>query len=64
MIDVKSPSCATCVYLFVEGDRSICRRYPPVPLVLAAPGTTEVMIHSSFPPMLASGWCGEHQGRQ
>lgn len=64
MIDVQGPRCETCKFFFVDGDTTMCRRFPPIPLALVATMKSispEYRIHAQFPLMLPSGWCGEHQ---
>ena len=73
MTDFQGPRCETCKFgLFEsEGDTGVCRRYPAVPLLVhAAPskantarsvdGEFDIKLQAFFPPMLRSGWCGEH----
>lgn len=66
MIDIQGPRCETCRFYFIDGDDSLCRRYPPqvilVPVTKARPPAEPVFpLQSRFPTMLPSGWCGEYQ---
>jgi hypothetical protein len=70
-------SCGNCRYLSAD---SVCRRYPPTPLIVqqqssiapnARPNQPPVMIitamqtSSAFPTMdPALGWCGEHKTKE
>ncbi len=62
--------CGTCLFFFhpdVNQQAGLCRRYPPhVLLVGIQNGDTPqpvAVTQSGFPPMIESGWCGEHQER-
>lgn len=62
MTDFQGPRCSTCRYWFQDDDRTLCRRFPPTPIVLPVPEQpNKLMIQSQFPVMLPSGWCGEYQ---
>lgn len=70
MVDFQGPRCETCKYFYPEDgdDKSgVCRRFPPhvVATIKGLPdkpqGEPEYNFRSVFPPMLRTGWCGEHQ---
>ena len=49
-------SCETCCFFMPrENADGLCRRFPPVALI-----HEDGPVISVFPPMLPSGWCGEH----
>lgn len=59
-------TCRECLFftLHREGEPGgMCRRYPPVPIVLpmvnALSGQAQITIQSAFPESLASQFCGE-----
>lgn len=66
----EKPDCASCRYGTTErsgngpvtvGERQItCRRYPPVPLAVPAPGGIQVL--NAFPVVQPGQWCGEYLG--
>lgn len=71
MIDVQGPRCETCKFFFVDGEATVCRRYPPTMMLMETKRLSgnigegmKGLAYSSqavFPHMLPSAWCGEHQ---
>lgn len=63
--------CGTCLFFFhpdANQAAGLCRRYPPAVLLVGVQnmqGSPQpaAITQSGFPPMLADGWCGEHQER-
>lgn len=56
--------CGTCLF-YMAGPR-VCRRYPPVPLMVGlkqniANIQQEPLVVAYFPAMSPTGWCGEYQ---
>lgn len=55
-------NCGNCEFYMAAA--KVCRRYPPVPLMLGAKqglAGQEPAIMAYFPSMTPAGWCGEHQ---
>ena len=68
-------ACATCFYWLADfNPQGLCRRYPPAALVMGwqhnpitpSPnqGNAHAIVNAAFPPMSATGWCGEFKKRK
>lgn len=73
MTDFQGPRCETCRYAHPtdDGKQLYCRRVPPKVVAfwtgrmvkgpMGKRTEREMTIKSTFPLMLPSGWCGEHE---
>lgn len=55
------PCCGTCRFWLNTGLESVCRARRPCAMLLPASGFEGPRTVSFFPPMQATGWCGEHK---
>jgi hypothetical protein len=54
-------TCATCRYWQSSNlAPSVCRRYPPTPVVVRALPDQEFAIRPKWPETMGHEWCGEH----
>lgn len=54
--------CAECRYFLaadLDPGQGLCRRYPAEVMVTKVRSNNPPEYRSVFPPMMASGWCGE-----
>lgn len=54
-------TCATCRYFLVEAQRTICRRYPPVAIVIPASMIEAARIMPLWPNPDPGAYCGEYR---
>ncbi len=54
-------TCSTCRYFLVDGNSTICRRYPPYPLLIPASMVQAAGVLPLWPNPNAEAWCGEHR---
>jgi hypothetical protein len=58
-----SEACSNCRYFLLEDNAAllgICRRFPATVMFVKKVDDT-VYIHTTFPQMMKTGWCGEHK---